>query len=339
MQTNTPLESIADILRSRQRFVVMSHVRPDGDALGCTIAMALCLKSLGKDATAWNEEGVLEKFRYLPGHEIVKTPPAEAQEFDVAIVLDTSVLDRVGKCLPAVKHAGIWINIDHHITNPGFGDLVHIDPSAPATGQILYELFRAGKLPLTREMADNLFVAISTDTGSFQYAGTTTRTYEIGAELIRAGVNVAELSRKMYENYPRRRLELLRALLNTLRFTGGDRCASVSLSQATAAELGVFPEDNEGLIDHIRAIQGVQVAVFFEELPDGKVRVSTRSKDERVDVAKICESFGGGGHKLAAGARIRGTLAEVQERVLAAVDDALNSRVRAPEPAPALAAT
>jgi bifunctional oligoribonuclease and PAP phosphatase NrnA len=339
MPTNTPLESIADVLRSRQRFVVMSHVRPDGDALGCTIAMALCLKALGKDVTAWNEEGVLEKFHYLPGYEIVKPPPVEAQEFDVAIVLDTSVLDRVGKCLPAVKHAGIWINIDHHITNPGFGDLVHIDSTAPATGQILYELFRLGELPLTYEMADNLYVAISTDTGSFQYAGTTARTYEIGAELIRAGVNVSDLSRKMYENYPRRRLELLRALLNTLRFTSGDRCASVSLSLATAAELGVLPEDNEGLIDHIRAIQGVQVAAFFEELADGKVRVSMRSKDERVDVSKICGFFGGGGHMLASGARIRGTLAEVQDRVLAMVDDALNARVRSAEPAPVLAAT
>ncbi|HET6408114.1 MAG TPA: bifunctional oligoribonuclease/PAP phosphatase NrnA [Chthoniobacteraceae bacterium] len=335
MPTNTPLEKIADVLQTRQRFVVMSHVRPDGDALGCTIAMALCLKALGKDVTAWNEEGVLEKFRYLPGNEIVTTPADEAQEFDVAIVLDTSVQDRVGKCLPAVKHAGIWINIDHHITNPRFGDLVHIDSTAPATGQILYELFRAGGLPFTYEMADNLFVAISTDTGSFQYSGTTAKTYEIAAELIKAGVNVAELSRKMYENYPRRRLELLRALLNTLQFSSDDRCGSVSLSQATAAELGVLPEDNEGLIDHIRAIQGVQVAAFFEELGDGKVRVSLRSKDERVDVSKVCGLFGGGGHMLAAGARIKGSLAEVQERVAAAIDAAINAPAVAKELVPA----
>lgn len=323
MKANTPLTDIAEILRTRQRFVVMSHVRPDGDALGCTIAMALCLRQLGKDVVAWNEEGVLEKFRYLPGHEIVSQPPAEPQEFDVAIMLDTSVQDRTGRCLPAVKHADVWINIDHHVTNPRFGDIVHIDPSTPATGQILYELFRAGDLPLSYEMADNLYVAISTDTGSFQYAGTTARTYEIGAELIRAGVNVADLSRKMYENYPRRRLELLRGLLNTLRFSSADRCASVSLSQATAAQLGALPEDNEGLIDHIRAIQGVQVAAFFEELPEEKVRLSLRSKDERFNASALCAQFGGGGHPLAAGARIKGTLAEVQEKVLSAIDHAL----------------
>lgn len=323
MKSNASLAEIAEVLRTRQRFAVMSHVRPDGDALGCTIAMALCLRQLGKDVLAWNEDGVLEKFRYLPGLEIVTTPPSEPVEVDVAIALDTSVQDRIGRCLPAVKRADVWINIDHHVTNPRFGDLVHIDPSAPATGQILYELFRAGELPLTYEMADNLFVAISTDTGSFQYAGTTARTYEIGAELIRAGVNVADLSRKMYESYPRRRLELLRALLNTLRFTSDDRCASVSLSLANAAQLGVLPEDNEGLIDHIRAIQGVQVAAFFEELPGAKARLSLRSKDERFNASALCALFGGGGHPLAAGARIEGAFGEVQEKVLTAINDAL----------------
>src|SRR5262245_25361285 len=112
MKDNTPLAEIAEVLKNNQRFVVMSHVRPDGDALGCTIAMALCLKQMGKDVTAWNEEGVLEKFRYLPGQEAVTTPPADPQEFDVAIMLDTSVQNRVGSCLPAVKSAKTWINID-----------------------------------------------------------------------------------------------------------------------------------------------------------------------------------------------------------------------------------
>lgn len=323
MKPNNSLEEIAEVLQTKNRFVVMSHVRPDGDALGCTLAMAHCLRQLGKDVTAWNEEGVLEKFRYLPGHELVTTPPAEPQDFEVAVVLDTSVLDRVGKCLPAVKHADTWINIDHHVTNPRFGDLVHIDATAPATGQVLYELFRQCNLPLTYEMADNLFVAISTDTASFQYPSTTARTYEIGADLVKAGVNVGALSQKMYESYPRRRLELLRALLNTLRFTSGDRAASIALTAATATDLGALPEDNEGIIDHIRAIDSVIVAAFFEELPEGRVRVSLRSKSPKADVSKICGFFGGGGHTLAAGARVKGSLAEVQENVLKAIDHEL----------------
>ena len=318
MKTNCQLEQIAEVLRTRDRFVVMSHVRPDGDALGCTLAMALCLRQLGKQVTAWNEDGVLDKFSYLPGASLIQTPTTEAQEFDVAIALDTAVWSRVGTCLPSVK-AKLWINIDHHVTNDHFGDLAYIDSTAPATGQILYELFRGSELPFTYEMAENLFVAISTDTGSFQYPSTTARTYEIGAELIRAGVNVGALSQKMYESYPRRRIELLRALLNVLKLTSGDRVASFTLTQAVSESLGAKPEDNEGLIDTIRAIEGVVVAAFIEELPEGRVRISLRSKDPKIDVSKICGFFGGGGHKLAAGARIQGPLAEVEERVLAAI--------------------
>jgi phosphoesterase RecJ-like protein len=320
MKSNCTLAEIADILRTRQRFVVISHARPDGDALGCTLAMALCLRQLGKDVTAWNEDGVLEKFRYLPSSELITQPPAEPRSFEVAIVLDNAVENRAGTARTAIAHADVWINIDHHHTNSRYGDLAYVDSTAPAAGQVLYELFRQCDLPLTYEMADNLFVAISTDTGSFQYPSTTARTYEIAADLIRLGVNVGNLSQKMYESYPRRRLELLRALLSVLRLTSRDRVASFALSAETALKLGVLPEDNEGLIDSIRGIDTVVAAAFFEELGDGKIRISLRSKSPRVDVSKVCGLFGGGGHKLAAGARIAGTLAEVQEKVLQALD-------------------
>jgi phosphoesterase RecJ-like protein len=170
---------------------------------------------------------------------------------------------------------------------------------------------------LNHDIAENLYAAISTDTGSFQYPKTSGRTFEIAAELVRAGgLDVGKISQQLYENYPRRRLELLRELLRTTRFSENDRVASFSLSLRTAAELAVLPEDNEGLIDHLRAVRGVIVAVFFEELAEGKVRVSMRSKDEAVDVCAICQKFGGGGHTLAAGARIRGSLAQVEEKVL-----------------------
>ncbi len=172
---------------------------------------------------------------------------------------------------------------------------------------------------MVQHIAENLYVAISTDTGSFQYPNTTARTFEIAAELVRAGVDVGRINQQVYENYPRRRVELLRELLRTMRFEGGGRVASFSLSLKTAAQLGVLPEDNEGLIDHLRAIRGVIVAVFFEELPDGKVRVSMRSKSEKTDVCAICQKFGGGGHTLAAGARVRGTLAEVEQKILEAI--------------------
>jgi phosphoesterase RecJ-like protein len=320
MQSNHTLAEIAEVLRSRNRFVVMSHARPDGDALGCTIAMALCLQQMGKDVTAWNEDGVPQKFHYLPGHEMVTPPPAEPQRFEVAVILDNAVKTRAGKAVEAVAHADVVINIDHHITNEGYGDLSYIDATAPATGQILFELFRGQELPFTYAMADNLFVAISTDTGSFQYPSTTARTYEIGAELIRAGVKVGELSQKMYESYPRRRLELLRELLNVLRFSSGDRVASFALSTEITQKLGIQPDDTEGLIDYIRSIDGVIAAAFFDEIGDGRVRVSLRSKSPKINVSKVCQLFGGGGHVLAAGARVKGTLAEVQEKVLQAIE-------------------
>lgn len=323
MKTNCAFEEIAEVLRTRLSFVVISHMRPDGDALGCTLAMALCLRQLGKEVAAWNEDGMLEKLRFLPRSELVTKPPAEPQHFDVALVLDNAVKNRAGTCIDAVAPGALWINIDHHVTNDHYGDLAYIDSAAPATGQILYELFQQCDLPLTYEMADNLFVAISTDTGSFQYPNTTARTYEIGAALVKAGVKVGDLSQKLYESYPRRRIELLREMLNVLRFTSAGRVASIALTSATARRLGVQPEDNEGLIDYIRAVQGVIVAAFFEELGDDRIRISLRSKSPKADVSRICGQFGGGGHTLAAGARVRGSLAEVQEKVLAAIDHEL----------------
>jgi phosphoesterase RecJ-like protein len=322
--TTAKFSEIGRILREHQRFAVMSHVRPDGDALGSQLALALSLQQLGKEVRVWNEDGMLEKYSFLPRAELVTKPPSAPEDFDCAIALDTAIQNRLGTALAAV-HSKLWINIDHHLSNPGYGDVVYVDPDAPATAEIIFRLIKSQNLPFNRDIAENLYAAISTDTGSFQYPKTSARTFEIAAELIRAGLDVGRLNQQLYENYPRRRLELLRELLRTMRFEHGGRVASVSLSLKTAAELGVLPEDNEGLIDHLRAIRGVIVAVFFEELGDGKVRVSMRSKNEAVDVCAICQKFGGGGHALAAGARVRGTLAEVEEKVLEEIGDVLKS--------------
>ena len=312
-------EEIGRAFREHQRFAILSHVRPDGDALGSQLALALSLKQLGKDVRVWNEDGMLEKYSFLARAQLLAKPPSGPEDVDVAIALDTAIQNRLGTAFQAIRRAKIWINIDHHPSNPGYGDLVYVDPTAPATGQILFELIKSERLPFDRAIAENLYVAISTDTGSFQYPNTTARTFEIAAKLVRAGVDVGQINQQVYENYPRRRVELLRELLRTMRFEGGGRVASFSLSLKTAAELGVLPEDNEGLIDHLRAIRGVIVAVFFEELTDGKVRVSMRSKSEKTDVCAICQKFGGGGHTLAAGARVRGSLAEVEQRILEAI--------------------
>lgn len=327
--TNASFAEIAEVLRSHESFLVLSHVRPDGDALGAQIAMGLALRKMGKKVKVWNEEGLLEKFSFLPGGELVTIPPNEPEDFDVVLALDTATRQRLGEnCLAAIARARLWINIDHHPSNPRYGDLVYIDPIAPATGQILFELLQSQHLPLDEQIAENLFAAISTDTGSFQYPNTTARTFEIAADILRCGIQVGELSQKLYESYPRRRIELLRVLLDRMRFDADGKVASFSLPIATANELGVIPEDNEGLIDHLRAIEGVIVAIFFEELEDGKVRVSMRSKDERADVCEICLRFRGGGHKLAAGARVPGALEDVANRVIAAAVGSVTSLTR-----------
>jgi phosphoesterase RecJ-like protein len=321
--TNASFSEIAAALRANQRIAVLSHVRPDGDAFGSQLALAISLRQLGKDVAIWNEDGMLDKYSFMPCSELLARPPAEPETFDLGVALDTAVQNRLGNAFEAVR-AKSWINIDHHPTNPRYGDLNYIDATAPATGQILFELLASEQLPLNAEIAENLFVAISTDTGSFQYPNTTARTFEIGAELLKLGVNVGRVSQLLYESYPRRRVELLRELLGTMRFEAKGQVASFSLSLETTRRLGAKAEDNEGLIDHLRAIEGVVVAVFFEELLEGKVRVSMRSKSEAADVAAICQRFGGGGHKLAAGARVRGTLAEVEQRVMEAICDVVN---------------
>jgi len=323
---NDSFSAIAAALAPAKTVLVASHVRPDGDALGSTIAFALWLESLGKTVHAWNEDGVTEKFRYLPRWQMIGKPPETPVAFDAVVALDNSVKNRVGNVIDRVASAGLWVNIDHHISNDRYADLNYIDPSAPATGQILFEMFQALGVTLSPDMASNLFAAISTDTGSFQYAGTDARTFNAASALVAAGVKVGELSRQMYESQPRRRLNLLRHALNEARFSCDGHLASFSLSLAAVEQLGTLPEDTEGIIDHLRSVEGVVAAVFFEELADGKVRVSARSKDPRVDVCRICGLFGGGGHPLASGARLRGTLSDVEEKFLEAVCHEIRNR-------------
>ena len=325
--TVSTFDEIGRVLREHQRFAILSHVRPDGDALGSQLALALSLQQLGKNVRVWNEDGMLEKYSFLPRSELLTKPPSTGADVDVAIALDTAIQNRLGTALAAIRSAKIWIDIDHHRSNPGYGDLVIVDSNAPATGEMIFSLIKSQGLPFNHDIAENLYAAISTDTGSFQYPKTSARTFEIATELVRVGgLDVGKISQQLYENYPRRRLELLRELLRTTRFEFGDRAASFSLTSKTAADLAVLPEDNEGLIDYLRAIRGVIVAVFFEELADGKVRLSMRSKDEAVDVCAICQKFGGGGHTLAAGARVRGSLAEVEEKVLEEIREVLKRR-------------
>jgi bifunctional oligoribonuclease and PAP phosphatase NrnA len=318
---------IAGAINRAKRIVILSHVRPDCDAIGSQLALLLSIQQLGKEVKAWNEDGLPESYRFLEKSNLIQQPPGEPEEFDLAIALDTASQQRLGTTLHAIRHANQWINIDHHASNPGYGDLVYIDTVAPATGQIVYEFIRTQKLPFSRAAADALYAAISTDTGSFRYSNTTARTFEIAGELIRSGARAATIANKLYESYPKRRVQLLGQLLPQASFDLDDRVASMSLTNELKERLQIQPDDIDGLIDYVRAVDTVVVAVFFEELADGKIRLSMRSKDDRVDVNKICGEFGGGGHPRAAGARIRGNMEEVRSKVLKRVSHEITKSV------------
>lgn len=317
---NASFEQIGEVLRDHQSFVLISHVRPDGDAIGSQIALGFALMAAGKSVRLINEDGLPDNLTFMAGSDKIEQPPAEPLDVEVAIALDTAAKPRLGdNALNAASKAKIWLNIDHHKSNPSYGDLNLIDSSSPATGQILYQLIIALDLPMPAESRDAIYVAVSTDTGSFQYPSTTAKTYEMAADLIHRGLDVGTLNSRTYDNHPYRRVELMRALLNTLELSADGLVAHWEMRDQTRIDLDLRPEDSEGLIDIIRAIRGVQLAVFFEELEGGKIRVSMRSKDKRLDVCKIALEFGGGGHALAAGIRMTGPLEDAKALVLAAI--------------------
>lgn len=314
------------LFKGHGSFVIMSHVRPDGDAIGSQIALGFSLMAMGKTVYLVNEDGVPESMEFLKGAEMITRPPAHPLEVDVAIALDTATKPRLGEgALHAASAAKVWLNIDHHISNPLYGDVNVIDATSPATGQILYEMIRALDMPLPEESRDAIYVAVSTDTGSFQYGSTTAKTYEMAADLIRRGLDVGKINADTYDSNPFRKLELMRALLNTLEISPDGKLAHWELRDATRISLDLQPDDSEGLIDLIRGVKGVRVAAFFEELEGGKIRVSMRSKDKGVNVCEVAAKFGGGGHALAAGIRMAGPLEQARAQVLAALAEALEA--------------
>jgi len=322
MEADEVIAEIGRWIQEFDSFVLLSHVRPDGDAIGSQIALGFALEAAGKTVRLINEDGLPGNLEFLPGADRIELPPVDPVEVDVVIALDTATQPRLGeRSLAAVAKCERWINIDHHKSNPGYGDLSYVDASSPATGQIVYRLIREFDLPLTPESRDAIYVATSTDTGSFQYPSTNAETYEMAADLVRCGAEIGRLNSLTYNNHPLRRVALTRALLNTLQLDCDGRVAHWALTRETIDELGIKPEDSEGLIDIIRGIDSVIVAIFFEELPEGKIRVSMRSKDARADVCRIGMKFGGGGHSLAAGIRMPGPLAEAQARLLQVVEE------------------
>lgn len=324
MKLNRTVQKIIETIRSSRTICIVGHVRPDGDCIGSQLGLALALKGDGKDVTCWNEHEVPDKLAFLDTQKMFELPKA-GRTFDCVIATDCASFERLGKAGECIGDRKVFINIDHHASNTRYADINWVSSREPSSGELIYRLLKAGHWPITRAIADCLFTAVSTDTGSFQYQTTTPATFQVASHLVERGADLARISEEVYQSYPLARVQLLRHVYNKFRLTHDKRTGYFWLKKRDFARTGAQREDAEGLIDHIRAIEGVIVAVVFEETEPELTRISLRSKSDDVDVNAIAGEFGGGGHKAAAGARIAGKPIAAQRRVLNAIKKALNS--------------
>ena len=324
MKTSRLIRRILEVLRESSTLCVVGHVRPDGDCVGSQLALALALKNAGKQVVCWNEDPIPRKLAFLDRKKLFRQPEP-GKSFDCVVAVDCASLERLGRVAECIQQRKVFINIDHHRSNTRYGDINWVSPRQPSTGELIFRLLRAGKYAITPPIADCLFAAISTDTGSFQYPSTRPSTYFVAGKLVDNGADLGKVCDEVYHSYPLSRIRLLRHVLNHFRLTHGNQIAYFWLKKADFARTGAGREDVEGLIDHIRNIEPVVVACVFEEVAPNEIRVSLRSKNGEVDVNEIAKEFGGGGHPAAAGARIQGTPLSVQRRVINRIKKALDA--------------
>lgn len=305
------LQRILDAIGRRERFVLVSHARPDGDAVGSVLACSQILQQLGKKADVVMRDGVPYLYRPLPCADRVISADTVNGNYEAAILLECDSLQRTGVCGLESK---FLINIDHHLSGRPFANINWIDPSACATGELIYRLARAAGVEITPEIATCIYTAVLTDTGSFNYVGTNAHTFELAAELVKAGADPARIAQAVYFSMPTAKARLLGAALSGLHRDGD--LAWMSVSRRQMESVGAIEEDCEGLANYALGIEGVEVAAFFRELEHGRWRVSLRSKG-LIDVSETAAYFGGGGHRCAGGCSVDGPVSVAAERVLA----------------------
>jgi phosphoesterase RecJ-like protein len=314
-----------DLVRRHRRFLLTTHIRPDADGLGSQLALAEILRRRGKEVRLVIASTWPPRYNFLdPDRRIERfTPPGDAwREVDAAVVLDTGTWNQLGDFGPFFKGLSVpKAVIDHHLSQDDLGALRLVDTSAEATGRLIYEAAGALGEPLNEAVANPLFAALATDTGWFRHANTTPATFDLAGQLVRAGARPTYLYEQLYEQNTLPRLKLTGLVLDRLQLTAGGRVAYTEIHREDYAATGAVPQDTEDMINFGRSVAGVEVALFFMEQPRGGVKVSFRSRG--VDVAKVAEQLGGGGHKLASGAILEVPLAEARARVLAAIEAVL----------------
>ncbi len=311
----TTCQQIARLIRAHQRFVVSTHLNPEGDALGSQIALGRALETLGKDVRLCNRDPVPGLYRFLPGTDRIEVVEMVPAPYDLLVLVDCGGLDRTGLHLPE-QGGGKMVIVDHHLSSEGTRHGGHwIDAGASATGEMIYALIRELAVPLDKTIAVNLYASITTDTGTFRYSNTTPHILRVAADLIEQGADPWDNALRLYESHPEGRIRLLTAALGTLERGLGGRVAWVTLTSRMFAETGTAAGDTEGIVNYPRSIEGVEVALLFRQVGEKEWKLSFRSKG-RVNVASLAETFGGGGHHNAAGCQVSGTLEEVTQRVL-----------------------
>jgi phosphoesterase RecJ-like protein len=321
MAVNPDLQRIVDAIRSRQRFVISSHARPDGDSIGSQLAMGYALREMGKGFDIVNADPAPGPLTQFPGVPEIRIAPSVEDDFDAAIIMECGDLGRTG--VRGLDRFFV-INIDHHPGNTAYGSLNWFDASAAACGEMVFELIRALGVPLTPAIATHVYLAILTDTGSFHYSNISPRTFDICRECLEAGVDPLLVARNVYDSNNMGRLKLFGTVLSAMQIDATGRIAIVYLDHEMARAAGGTYEDTEGLINLPLTVKEIQAVVFFKQSEGEEYRVSMRSKGE-IDIGAVAKEFGGGGHKNAAGCTVRGGIDALQKTFVEKIERAIES--------------
>jgi phosphoesterase RecJ-like protein len=314
-----PLDRIVDAVRSRQRFILSSHERPDGDSIGSQLAAAFALRQLGKEVRIVNADPAPAPLMQFPGVSDIEIASSVDGVSDAALVMECGDLGRTGV---AGLERSFVINIDHHPGNTAYGAINWFDPAAAACGEMVFDLVKALGVRLTAEIATHVYVAILTDTGSFHYSNISPRTFEICRETLQAGVDPVTVARRVYDSNNMGRLKLFGAVLSAMQIDAAGRIAIVYLDHEMARAAGGTYEDTEGLINLPLTVKEIQAVVFFKQIEGDEYRVSMRSKGD-IDVGAVAKEFNGGGHKNAAGCTDRGGIDMLQKKFVAKIEAAI----------------
>ena len=322
------MDQIIQHIKDGQHILIASHAEPDGDSVGSLVALGLALKKLNKKITMYNPSPIPAVYRFLPGAGQIVRQIKAADTYDLALVLDCGDLVRIGETSAEVDKIPMLINIDHHVSNTGFGHFQLIDTNACATAEIVYRLIDALKIPFDKAIATSIYTGILTDTGSFRFSNTNRAAFAISKAMTDVGVEPHNVAQRVFGTYSLGRIKLLNMALNSIEISDNGKLSMMTVTRSMLNTTGTNTEDLDGMINYARRIEDVKVAALINEIKNGagkftnmnRYHVSLRS-DSSVDVAKIAGKFGGGGHSSAAGFQIESTLVALKTKIIELAED------------------